>query len=357
MFTLPPSGIVVEHQDLESNKRAKLVRKATPASCAMTLSEVPTDRQLKIATMMDLAEECGFACEALTAFYAEMGSRIGTRLVHRCGMNVYQSVEFSLPFFPKQAALNVFGIATCNLTEDRENQLTWKFKDVNECAHVIKPLLATLPSSSLCEGLSRALLTTSEVTSLVVATIMPSLESKWTRTPNGATSVWIKFNYILTDVDGELHAPKDENKRELGLGAAIEAAMRQRVLFDVQRMMERGFPMASGWYRQLGLETSARAMVVVEAETAGKRPSRSSLVTPIEVQKKGHFLINQILEERASTGKAKAYFLVQWEGYHPTWEKWRIVGQVGDPVATWETLAVVQGTEALVAWRSRLSLE
>ena len=71
--------------------------------------------------------------------------------------------------------------------------------------------------------------------------------------------------------------------------------------------------------------------------------------------KKYHHEVESILEERASTGKAKAYFLVQWAGYHPSWEAWRITGLVGEPVATWETLAVVKNTEALTKWRDRLN--
>jgi hypothetical protein len=43
-------------------------------------------------------------------------------------------------------------------------------------------------------------------------------------------------------------------------------------------------------------------------------------------------------------------YLVEWEGYEPEWEAWRISGNVGDPVATWEPGATVMNTTAMEAW-------
>jgi hypothetical protein len=43
-------------------------RKATASSCAVLSAPNPTDRQKKISTMLSLADECGFACTALTEF-------------------------------------------------------------------------------------------------------------------------------------------------------------------------------------------------------------------------------------------------------------------------------------------------
>ena len=36
------------------------------------------------------------------------------------------------------------------------------------------------------------------------------------------------------------------------------------------------------------------------------------------------------------TGAARAYYLVEWEGYDPSWEAWRIQGEPGTPLCTWE---------------------
>jgi hypothetical protein len=332
-------------------------RRPTPASCALVMAPVPTDRQLKIAEMLNLAKECGFACEALTTYHSELASKIASHLVHRLGKSVYQSVDFSMTLFSRQAALDIFGETNSMLT-NTATQLHWKFQAVDECAYVLKPLLATLPSSSCVEGMSRALLSESEPTALVCATVMPTLEAKWTLLPNGAGQLKINFFYVLSDVDGEMHAPKDENRIELELGHGLEQQLRRRVLLDVGKMIGRGFPMATRWFVQLGMETTAMALVVFAAETAGRRPKRKELLLTEKKAKckKNHHVIETILEERASTGKAKAYFLVEWAGYHPTWEAWRIMGRVGDPIATWETLAVVKNTEALTAWREPMGV-
>ena len=50
-------------------------RRPTPASCALVMAPVPTDRQLQIAEMLNLAKECGFACEALTTYHSALASR------------------------------------------------------------------------------------------------------------------------------------------------------------------------------------------------------------------------------------------------------------------------------------------
>ena len=69
------------------------------------------------------------------------------------------------------------------------------------------------------------------------------------------------------------------------------------------------------------------------------------------VTKKNHFNISHIVEEVKSSGKAKAWFLIEWEGYHPTWEHERINGHVGDPIQAWMSLAEVRNSQAFYAWR------
>ena len=88
-------------------------------------------------------------------------------------------------------------------------------------------------------------------------------------------------------------------------------------------------------------------------EAAGTKPPKQKKLKAGKagVTKKGHFNVSRIVEERKSTGKAKKHFLVEWEGYHPSWESWRILGKVGSPLQTWECLGVVRHTEALYAWR------
>ena len=128
--------------------------------------------------------------------------------------------------------------------------------------------------------------------------------------------------------------------------------MEQRVLFDVGKMICRGFPMATGWYVQLGQDVGDVGSSVgglrcedcrQEAETEG--------VT-------GDGADGQVQEEppcdrdhprgAGFNWQGEGVFpCVEWAGYHPTWKSWRIMGRVGEPVATWETLAVVKLTRRL----------
>jgi hypothetical protein len=321
-------------------------RKATASSCALQQARNPTVRQEKIAQMLSLAEECGFACTALTEFKTALASAIFKSLVHRQGMSVYQSVAFSIPLFSRGAALAIIG--SSGLEKETSICLNWKLKAVQECAQLMAGLTASAPSGYLCDGISRALMSASEPTALVIATILPTLELTWEATPSG-DRLRGNFLYCLADADGELHPPKDNDRRELKLSAGLQSTLRARVLFDARAMIARGFPLASGWYSQLGMTQQAAAVSTCEA--VGKAPK------PVKAQKeklkKGHANVSHIVKEVKSTGKAKIYFLVEWEGYHPSFELHRISGLVGDPVQTWETLAVMRHTEALVAWRQK----
>jgi hypothetical protein len=326
----------------------KRVRKATAQTCALQMAPTPTDRQLRIALMMEIAKDSGFICQAQTEYANELSTSIASRLVHRSGMSVYQSVNFTIPLFARDAALEIFG-ATGRTTMS-DHMVSWKLSTIAECALVLEALMANAPSTSCCAALTRALRSESEVTSQVLATIMPTLEATWATQAKGGCHLKVNFLYVLTDGDGELHAPKDEERRELDLGE-LEQDMRARVLVDAQQLIDQGVPLSSGWYRQLGL--TERASEVAAMEAAGTKPPKQKKLKAGKagVTKKGHFNVSRIVEERKSTGKAKKHFLVEWEGYHPSWESWRILGKVGSPLQTWECLGVVHHTEALYAWR------
>ena len=219
-------------------------RKLTAASSALAQVPNPTPRQKKIASMIALADECGFAYMAYSQFKTALSTAIVKSLVHRVGTSVYQSVAFNIPLFSRGAALAV--LSRNGLVRETSHLLNWKLTTVPECAGLMEGLIASLPSGSLCAGSSRALMTASEPTALVLATIMPTLEITWEEMPSG-DRLRVNFMYCLADADGELHPPKDDDRRELALPSSLQSAMRQRVLLDARTMIERGFPLASGW--------------------------------------------------------------------------------------------------------------
>lgn len=64
------------------------------------------------------------------------------------------------------------------------------------------------------------------------------------------------------------------------------------------------------------------------------------------------FEIEEILAEEPPTRTHWRRYLVRWAGYRPEWEVWRLEGRgaPGDPIETWEPLAMVRHTEALERW-------
>jgi len=148
---------------------------------------------------------------------------------------------------------------------------------------------------------------------------------------------YVNFLYSLLDEDGELHPPKDSERREIELMSEDEAALRQQVLKDVKTMATKKFPLSAGFYRQLGeVEKAAQ----VEAAMAKNQTVMDHLsqMHPIDC----------VVEELETLDRP--VYLVRWEGYAPAWEPWRCTGQVGDPIETWEPRSALIGTAALLAW-------
>ena len=69
--------------------------------------------------------------------------------------------------------------------------------------------------------------------------------------------------------------------------------------------------------------------------------------TATEKAGKQKYEIAEILQEEPASGRAKAWFKVCWARYHPSWEAWRIEGEVGSPVVTWEPNKNVMNSEAM----------
>ena len=112
------------------------------------------------------------------------------------------------------------------------------------------------------------------------------------------------------------------------------------MLSDALSFGEMALPLSAGWWRQLGDESKAQTTeaMVQNVTTApvpepGKRRRRSDT-----------YDVKEIVEQKGD------WFLVRWDGYHPSWEAWRISGNVGSPLETWEPRRTLKRTEALRVW-------
>ena len=164
----------------------------------------------------------------------------------------------------------------------------------------------------------------------------------------------------LFDEAGELNPPKDPNRADICLEEEEEQALRQQVMSDLLLMYEKGFRLSPGFLRQMGHEEEATALEAIllnrpspEEVEEVEELQEASTSTAVEKRQAGpsHFEVEKIVDEKPSTGRAGRWYLVRWAGYHPTWEPWRINGEIGDLVETWEPEATVRNTEAMVAWQ------
>jgi hypothetical protein len=341
-FRLAAAGNSLSLEDMEP-VMALQPHYSAKTSTPLVPASKTTIREEKIATMLALAEECGYVCEPYTMHRHEMILAILSRLVHREGTNVYQSVAFNLSF-PMQAARNIFGRAC--LTTETSSCLTWKASTMLDVVGMLGQMLGE--GGKNCSGLTRALTTDGEPTARALATLIFPLEISAAKMPRGVSRLYINFNYILTDEGGGLHYPKNNKRKELKYSAEMVSTFRSKVLADARTLVAQGAALSSGWLRLLGL--NQHALTVEAGEADGKAVALPR--PPKKKQRKNHGEVECILDERVSTGRAGAWLLVRWSGYHPAWERWRIHGPVGSPLETWEPICNLRNCTALQEWRA-----
>jgi hypothetical protein len=275
-----------------------------------------------------------------------LGAAIASRMRPREGKFLWQTATGSVENLPREAALQILPDTLRTHTAQKED---WAAPTMTEVAMLIGPIIAKC--TSYCAGATKALLTDSERVVRVVATVIPTAKFWW-RERQGIDHLYFEFQYVLADEDGELHAPKDGNRIEMALAPALETAIRERVLTDLLAMADAGAPLAPGFLRQLGrieeamiVETRLhhhQAQIAQDPATSGKKAQRKKKVQTWDV--------DTILQELPGSSTAEPTFLVQWEGYQPSWEVYRKAGTPGGPVQTWEPLSGIQDTQAYVDW-------
>lgn len=203
----------------------------------------------------------------------------------------------------------------------------------------------------MCAGLTLGLQTASEAVIRVVATMMAGVEISHVPLARGVERLYINFLYILADETGEIHPPKDANRVEMALLPADEAELRRRILLDVARMGEMGHPLSPGFWRQLGREDKAlETEALLQNENAPARlltRGTKQVTRPALKRERESFEVESIVSQKGR------YYLVRWAGYHPTWEPWRIQGDVGTAIETWEPWEKLKETEAMREWNEQ----
>ena len=307
----------------------------------------------QLAELHESARRLGQICFPLQNYRKQLAQSIARRMSQRLDDFIYQSAAFSLDNFPRQAAEEI--LPEYMLVQPTTPSVkTWRATTHSEVMAMVSPLIEM--SDYFCAGGARALRTPSERVVRVVAMIVPNVEISWVAS-QGMERLYVNFQYVLADEDGEVHPPKDPNRREMELEEVTE--LRQNLLSAVIAMHAKGFSLAPGFLRQMGCAEEAsqvEAMLNNPYNPPRVRSGSSSSAAPAKMlQGSSCFEIDRIVDEKSSAGRAQQYYLVRWAGYDPSWEVWRTSGEVGDPVESWEPLSVVRRTEALAAWTEQRS--
>lgn len=293
--------------------------------------------------MLSLASELQFAVTPLDIWSTYLSHSTLMRLKARGDNFQYQSAAYHIANFPRSHARTVFP-EEC-VTVNTEKVQTWVIASMIELAKVFDPIMTR--TDTMAAGCTKALKMPSERVVRVVSTMICPVEISWVKLPKGYEALYINFNFVLVDEDGEMHAPKDENRREIALSNTDD--IRAQVLADVRSLSQNGCPLGPGWWNQLGMPEKAAEVQLMLSNPYQRKQARQR-----GNPQSAKYDIDCIVDERKSTGRAGMWYLVRWSGYQPEWEAWRINGRAGvDPIETWEPRSVVQHSEALCAWKNR----
>lgn len=313
-----------------------------------------TQEETEIKEMKKLADLHHFTCFPKDKLLAELGQAVVKRMVKRRGDLVYQMMAFNLPYFPRDMLEEVFPAESVII--ESEKKISWELTTVDAIAQALTPLMKK--SSYVCAGSTKAFRTRSERVIRVVAKLMPPLEVSHEVLTCGGERCYLNAMYLLATEEGELHYPKDNNRRELEIEPEMERRLRKEVLKDVRQLGNDGFPLSPSWWRQLGEDAKAQEVEKLLTEVGtpglGKRHKRGKMkegVAKTASTSTSAFEIDRIMSEKKVANKAKKMYLVRWAGYDAAWEEWRISGQPGEPIETWEPARLLQNTIALREWK------
>ena len=237
-----------------------------PLSAAQeTADESSVVHSLQVKHLQLMASELGFFLQQKSVMLLELALAIEQRLLNREGGLVFQSAAFHIPGFPRMLAEELFPqeLIIQEMLSDKVS--TWRAESLPNLRTMLAEVLTSSPKTT---GLSRALQKPSERVIRVIAMLIPDLEISWVRESCGREKLFVNFMYILADEDGELHLPKDSQRREIQISAQEMRGIRREVLADVLLMSTEDKPLSAAFYRQLGMEDKAQE---VEALLAARR--------------------------------------------------------------------------------------
>ena len=235
-------------------ERKASLRKVTELVPAPTPSPAPsraivTARERKINQMLELAEELGYSCTSHEVYLKDLATNIAAHLRNRSGLAIYQTACWSEANFPLDLARQLFAMASVQ-SSTSPGTTTWCCVNMQQVDAVFGSIFED--HHRMCFGATKALQAPSEPVIRVLATIMPGAEISHVVLARGVMRLQISLMYVLFDEDGEMHPPKDNQRREMELQQHLISELRAQAVKDAACLADLGAQLSAGWYRQLG---------------------------------------------------------------------------------------------------------
>jgi hypothetical protein len=310
---------------------------------AKVTTMVITDTSLSMSPASAKLAEAIFAAESLLKSVGilsaynykqerELVTMIAKHLAPRLGDP--QVASFTFPIISMRGLVETLG----QPSQETGEGYIWKLETAAAIRASLSRTLSKFSKELKVHGLSKPLQNPSENYVRMIATLLPTLEIHVESDGFSMDRLWVNMMNIIIDEAGEIHPPKNLDRREFVMDKALADEMMATAHADLRAMHAAGVNLSPNFLRQIGEEEAAREL------------ERAATATQVKQVMEQTHLIEDILEERKSSGKARSWFKVRWQGYHPSWEAWRIEGEPGTPLVTWEPMCNVMGTEALKKW-------
>jgi hypothetical protein len=189
-----------------------------------------------LAQMEALATKHGYLCQKKELWQQELSASIASRMVPRLGDKVYQMMAFSIPNLPRAVLQELLPAESMPVAETAATA-TWSLDDTATLTATMAPILAAA-CGFVCAGSSRAHQTKSEPVMRVLAKLMPPLEISHVVLASGLERTYVNGMYALVTERGEMHWPKDNERREIEVDPEVESSLRQEVLVEVRALAD-----------------------------------------------------------------------------------------------------------------------
>ena len=358
MHFLPPLG--AGDQGEEGNEGARQLRQLVSKEKGETEENAIVERKIRKFTkaendLLELAISMGFMLVDTNKMKGQLANAIASRLQARSGDFVYQCSCFTLTNITRQMLDSILPESV--VTSDAPSMKKWSMLTVESVNLFLPGFLSTYSQGFLVAGNSRALKTVAHPWVRVLATCY-QLSLTFYDCPN-SDKLMINVQYVLIDQHGELHPPKDFQRNEIALAPHVVTAIREQAMADLVCFYQTDARLSAGFLRQLGEMDAAMVVEALESNadstsTASSSSSAGSAIQPKKTFKRASmFNVEMIVRDEMVAGRHG--YWVQWEGYHPSWEAWRVDGwgQVGYPLVTWEPRWALKGCRALQDWQER----